>query len=383
MLEEGSKKKTPRRRIQDPFGMSHVLENAWSWWWHTSNPIDNRARLVLSSIIGFLAVLWIFLLFIKKSNNKYPPGPKGFPVVGNLLSHDPELHTYFPKLAKTYGPIYTLKLGKKTGVVISSPSLAKLVLKDQDITFTNRDVPVAGKVGTYGGSDIVCNPYGPVWRMLRNVCVREMLSVHNLDSVYGLRRRKLRQTIGYLYSNAGSPVNPNVSDYFPVLERFDIQGIERKMEGLMKVFGGIFEGIIDQRLKMKDEESNDFLQFLLQLIYDGDAKTPFKFHHDPSQSSAQEHGRRRTETTSNTVEYALAEMMNKPGMLKKAQQELETVVGKDKIVEASHINNLPYLHTVIKEVLRLHPSLPLLVPPLQKKITFSDKNISERIYTSH
>lgn len=69
-----------------------------------------------------------------------------------------------------------------------------------------------------------------------------------------------------------------------------------------------------------------------------------------------------TETSSNTVEYALAEMMNKPKILKKVQQELETVVGKDNIVEESHISNLPYLYTVMKEVLRLHPALPLLVP---------------------
>ncbi|KAL7165179.1 hypothetical protein ACSBR2_040956 [Camellia fascicularis] len=69
-----------------------------------------------------------------------------------------------------------------------------------------------------------------------------------------------------------------------------------------------------------------------------------------------------TDTTSNTVEFALAEMMNKPQVLRKAQQEVETVVGKDNIVEESHIHKLPYLYAVMKETLRLHPALPLLVP---------------------
>lgn len=69
-----------------------------------------------------------------------------------------------------------------------------------------------------------------------------------------------------------------------------------------------------------------------------------------------------TDTTSNTIEFAMAEMMNKPVVLKKAQQELDRVIGKNNIVEESHIHKLPYLHAVMKEVLRLHPALPLMVP---------------------
>ncbi|KAD3641223.1 hypothetical protein E3N88_30447 [Mikania micrantha] len=69
-----------------------------------------------------------------------------------------------------------------------------------------------------------------------------------------------------------------------------------------------------------------------------------------------------TDTTSNSIEFALAEMMNQPEILKRAQHELEMVVGKDNIVEESHINKLPYLHAIMKETLRLHPALPLLVP---------------------
>lgn len=69
-----------------------------------------------------------------------------------------------------------------------------------------------------------------------------------------------------------------------------------------------------------------------------------------------------TDTTSNTVEFAMAEIMNKPEVMKKVEQELEAVVGKDNIVEESHIQKLPYLYAVMKETLRLHPALPLLVP---------------------
>ncbi|CBI38442.3 unnamed protein product, partial [Vitis vinifera] len=69
-----------------------------------------------------------------------------------------------------------------------------------------------------------------------------------------------------------------------------------------------------------------------------------------------------TDSTSNTLKFAIADMMNKPEVMKKAQQELDVVVGKDSIVEESHIYKLPYLSAVMKEAMRLHPMLPLMVP---------------------
>lgn len=69
-----------------------------------------------------------------------------------------------------------------------------------------------------------------------------------------------------------------------------------------------------------------------------------------------------TDTTSNTVEFAMAEIMNKPQTMKKAQQELDAIVGKNNIVEESHIQKLPYLYAIMKESLRLHPVLPLSCP---------------------
>ncbi|XP_048431928.1 flavonoid 3',5'-hydroxylase CYP75B138-like [Pyrus x bretschneideri] len=67
-----------------------------------------------------------------------------------------------------------------------------------------------------------------------------------------------------------------------------------------------------------------------------------------------------TDTSSNTTEFALTEILNKPEMMEKVKQELEDVVGKHNIVEESHIDKLPYLQAMMKETLRLHLALPLL-----------------------
>ncbi|KAM7494131.1 hypothetical protein LguiB_028740 [Lonicera macranthoides] len=391
--------------------LTTIFSSIWSWWWQSNNQNDEHARVFLTLSLAVITVSWFSWFLVIKSRTRLPPlppGPRGLPLLGNLLSLDPELHTYFASLARTHGPILRLWLGKKVGIVVTSPGLAKEVLKDHDATFANRDVPEAGKEATYGGLDIVWTPNGPQWRMLRKVCVREMLSNTTLDSVYSLRRREIRGTIQYLHSRAGSPVNvgeqmfltvmnvitsmmwggtmegeeranlgtefrqvvnemtgllgmPNLSDFYPGLARFDLQGIKKKMKGLALRFDRIFEKMIDQRMKMDGPiESKDFLQVLLQLKDEGDSKTPFTITHLKALLMDMVVG--GTDTTSNTVEFAMAELLNKPEAMKKAQEEIEEVVGKDNIVEESHTPKLPYLYAIMKEVLRLHPALPLLVP---------------------
>nr|GME02399.1 geraniol 8-hydroxylase-like [Ipomoea batatas] len=289
---------------------------------------DSLQAATFSYALAFLGVLCFACLFIfnKSGNNGLPPGPRPLPLVGNLLSLEPELHTYFTALSKVHGPICTLWLGKKPGIIISSPAMAREVLKDQDATFANRDVPVVAREATYGGKDIVWTPYGPEWRMLRKVCVRDMLSNSTLDSVYDLRRREIRQTMKFFYDHGGRTVNigeqmfltilnvitgmmwggtvkgkereslasefreivaemtellglPNVSDFYPGLAKFDLQGMQGKMKGVAGKLDKIFQGVIDQRLKMDEKESKDFLQVLLQLKDEGDEKTPFTITH--------------------------------------------------------------------------------------------------------
>ncbi|XP_074344489.1 flavonoid 3'-monooxygenase CYP75B137-like [Apium graveolens] len=386
-----------------------ALTDAWSWCLLMIKTNDFAFTLtVTATVLLVISLVTITFTKSKKISPPLPPGPKSLPLVGNLLSLDPDLHTYFASLGKTYGPIVTLWLGHKVGIVINSPVLAREVLKDQDTTFANRDVPAAGYEATYGGKDIVWTPYGPKWRMLRRVCVNEMLSKSTLDSFYDLRRREIRQTMGYFYSRVGLPVDigeqmfltsmnvvtsmmwggtvkgddraglgaefrlvvneitqllgtPNISDFYPGLARFDLQGVRKKMKVSAKKFDDIFEATIKQRQEMDGKEgSKDFLQFLLKLKDNQDAKMPFTI--TDLKAILMDMVTGGTDTTSNTVEFALAEMMNKPQIIEKVQEELEIVVGKNNVVEESHLPKLPYLYAVMKEILRLHPILPLLVP---------------------
>ncbi|OWM71848.1 hypothetical protein CDL15_Pgr017731 [Punica granatum] len=382
-----------------------------------SLPNDDELPLLFLKLSALFGLIWCAWIYFFKYQKGSPPGPVGLPLVGYLPFLKPELHTHFACLARTYGPILKLMLGSKVAIVISSPSGAREVLKDQDATFANRDVHVAAVILTYGGSDIVSAPYGPKWRMLRRVCVLKMLSRPTLDSVYRLRRREVRETVWYLRQHSGLPVNvgeqlfltvynvitsmlwggtvkgderarlgaelkntvaeltalvarPNISDFYPGLVRFDLQGIQKRVKVLAGQFDRIFDEVISQRLRIDrdgtgagtegGESEKDFLQFLLELKDEEDAKTPLTLVGIKALLiNMIVNG---TETSSNTVEFIMAEMLNKPHILRKAQQELDDVIGKDSIVEESHISKLPYLQAVMKESLRLHPPAPLLVP---------------------
>ncbi|KAL2321642.1 hypothetical protein Fmac_026021 [Flemingia macrophylla] len=267
------------------------------------------------------------------------------------------------------------------------------VLKDHDTVFANRDVLAAGRVSSYGGSDIVWNPYGPEWRMLRKVCVLKMLSNTTLDSVYNLRRKEMRKTVAHLHEPAGSPVNVGEQGFRTVMNVVTnmmwggaVEGAERErlavefreLASEMTLLLGkpnvsdFFPSWHGSICKRSDEgqEKKDFLQFLLNLKEEAsgdDSKTPFTITHVKALLIDMVVG--GTDTSSNTIEFAMAEILRKPEVMKKVQEELESVIGKDNMVEESHIHKLPYLQAVMKETLRLHPTVPLMVPHCPSETT--------------
>ena len=69
-----------------------------------------------------------------------------------------------------------------------------------------------------------------------------------------------------------------------------------------------------------------------------------------------------TDTTATTVEWAMAELLKHPQTMKRAKEEIGAAVEEGVEFEETYISNLAFLDAVVKETLRLHPALPLLVP---------------------
>lgn len=66
-----------------------------------------------------------------------------------------------------------------------------------------------------------------------------------------------------------------------------------------------------------------------------------------------------TDTSSSTIEYAMAELIRNPEKMKELREELDTVIGKGNPIHETDIPKLPYLQAVMKETLRVHPPIPL------------------------
>ncbi|CAI0555111.1 unnamed protein product [Linum tenue] len=356
-----------------------------------------------------------FLLASKAPAAKLPPGPARLPIIGNLhnLGFNPQKS--LADLARIHGPLMSLKLGQITTIVASSPAAAKEILQNHDRVLSNRHVAIALQAADIHKFSVTQLPVESRWRNLRKVCNSHIFTTQKLDSNEGLRRAKIAELVESVRRNASErPVvdvgrvvfraalnalsatilsmdladeerseaarqfkelargmieeaaKPNLGDFFPVLARFDLQGIQRRIGSHFDKVLNLFEWLIDERLREQKSESyistNDMLETLLAINGDGDSRE--EAHMDPQSIKYLflDLFVAGTDTTSTTLEWAMAELLRNPSVLVKAKEELDQAIGKDNHLEESDISRLPYLQAIVKETFRLHPPVPLLLP---------------------
>jgi flavonoid 3'-monooxygenase len=76
-----------------------------------------------------------------------------------------------------------------------------------------------------------------------------------------------------------------------------------------------------------------------------------------------------TDTTSNTVEWTISELLRNPECMTKLQTELDFVVGTARVVTEADLPHLPYLQAVVKEVMRLYPQGAIFIPHVSLEAT--------------
>lgn len=68
------------------------------------------------------------------------------------------------------------------------------------------------------------------------------------------------------------------------------------------------------------------------------------------------------DTSQNTIDWILSELIKNPKVMKKLQLEIKSVVGDSELIQETHLPKLEYLDMIVKETMRLHPVSPLLIP---------------------
>jgi cytochrome P450 len=164
--------------------------------------------------VPFLAVVLASVLFLatifrrRGGHRAYrlPPGPKPWPIIGNLNLMDALPHRSIHALSKRYGPLMTLQFGSFPVVVASSAEMAKFFLKTHDAVFIERPKMAAGKYNAYNYSSITWSPYGAYWRQARKMCLTELFSAKRLESYKYIRTEEMRVLLGDLHKASGRVV---------------------------------------------------------------------------------------------------------------------------------------------------------------------------------
>ncbi|CAI0405691.1 unnamed protein product [Linum tenue] len=310
-----------------------------------------------------------------------PSPPSALPILGHISLLKHPIHRTFHALAQDHGPIFSLRLGNRLAVVVSSATLAEECFTENDVVFANRPELIMGKHIGYNYTTMTQAPYGDHWRNLRRIGAVEIFSAHRLNAFLPIRREEVRRLASKLAHGShrrvvelksafheltfdtmmrmvagerfygdgddrgsrefrevikevaarGGATNPG--DFVPVMRWIDGGKFEKTVAELAGRMDSFLQKLIEEhRSKTKRLDSaNTMLDHLLKL-----------------QESAPEYYSDKiikglilvmllagTDTSAVTLEWAMSNLLNHPTMLVKAREELDRQIGEERLVDAA------------------------------------------------
>ncbi|KAK8621404.1 hypothetical protein V6N13_067837 [Hibiscus sabdariffa] len=150
----------------------------------------------ITIIYSFLSFV-ILLLCLNHlfQSKKLPPSPPSLPILGHLHLLKPPVHRYYHHLSQTYGPVFSLRLGSRLLVVVSSSTTAQECFTNNDLVLANRPKLIAGKHFGYNYTTVSTASYGDHWRNLRRIGAIEIFSSTRLNAFASVRKDEVRRLL--------------------------------------------------------------------------------------------------------------------------------------------------------------------------------------------
>ena len=365
--------------------------------WHLA--IASLVILPLALLV--VAYLWSTPNVLKDSRRRHlPPGPRGVPFLGSFFDlGDPELvRVKAGEWAKKYGEVFHTKVGGADYIWLSSPKAVKDLMDKKSAIYSSRPpAPLAQDVAS-GGRRQLFMPYGPGYRTVRKIAhtllnitastnyqpVQDLESkqlmfdmMHDPSNFYLHNRRYsasvvLSVTYGHRIADFDSPLAKSIYSVVNNMQQYatpgvwlvdtfpSLQYLPEWMVQNWRTFGKkCFEHDYPVYLKLwedlkKEVKDGKAKQCFCKDFYEND---PEKLGIDNLQAAYQAGGlvEAGSETTSAFLNTFVAFMTRNPHVVKKGQEEIDRVVGPNRLPTWEDEPQLPYLRAIIKELLRMRP----------------------------
>ncbi|KAJ6548443.1 putative monooxygenase [Mycena capillaripes] len=361
----------------------------------------------LATLLTVAAVTTVFLLskalFSRRSD--LPPGPRRLPLIGSALQI-PRAYPWlkFTDWAKTYGNIVYVDVLGQPLVVLNSAKIARDLLDQRSAIYSDRPTMIMANLSGYG-QPFILQQYGENWRQQRKLVAQDFSqtavtryhSVQETEAkklVYGIlenpstlvRQIKLRMgtiiirvTYGHYIKNENDPFLTSpltamdnfskstapgawVVDFMPMLQYMPtwMPGASF-LKTAAKWRRIVWDTTWDPYLwSKKSLESGDvLLPNMCSTVLEEVDRKPTNEQEDRLVWAASTVMGAGMDTNMSTVQIFFLAMMLNPAVQAKARKELDSVIGTDRLPTIKDKDSLPYIRSIMIEVLRWNPAVPL------------------------